>query len=206
MRQLSLALCLTLCAAGVAGANFQGLNQVLTPDLQPVGNLSLAFQEQHQAIGSPSGTLLELGVNRYLDLAVTQAFTPSQWSLGVETGFRRGQHLFAAGLANWTWGPGGSASPQPFVEYGYYGKWHEGVLGALWADGTPETILGYAYNVSPRLQLIADWQSGAENFSTVGDQCNFTPNLYLSTSLWHENAAPHRTFPFSFLCWTVKVF
>jgi hypothetical protein len=206
MRALTLALLLTLAAAGAACASIEGCNQVVTPDLQPVGLLSLNFQQEHRAIGSPTIMQAEIGVTKYLDLCLTRDFTPNQWSLGFETGWQHGPHLFAAGFQNWACGPGGSVAPQPFAEYGYASHAHEAAAGATWVSGRAETILAYTYQASPTWQFLTDWQSGSENFATLGVAYAFTPHLSLSPALWRENIAPHRAFSIAILTWSVKVF
>jgi hypothetical protein len=177
----------------------------MTPDLQPVGLLSLNYQQEHPALGSPCLMQAEIGVTRYLDVNFTHDFTLRDWSVGVMTGLQSGPHLFAAGVANWGWGPG-AGRPQPFFEYGYSSGPHHAEVGEIWVKGRGETLLGYAYDATPDLQLLADWQSGADNYSTLGVSYAFTPSLSLSPALWHENAAPHRTFPIAILTWSVQVF
>jgi hypothetical protein len=48
----------------------KGLSQIVTPDLQPEGDLSLSFQTQSQRIANPYQLQGELGLMKWAEIAV----------------------------------------------------------------------------------------------------------------------------------------
>ncbi len=203
MRIIACLIAMVACCS--AFATTKGLNQIITPDIQPEGQLSISYQQQDPKIGNPSEIQLELGLNRYSEVALFRGLDPNQWVLGCETGVQRGSNLFAAGFANWTTGSGTHANPQPFVEYGYYEGKHKAIAGAIRASNHTEAILGYAYQWTPRMQLQADWQSGSGNSSTLGFTYNIAPNLSFNPSVYLPNDAPRTMHGYAVLTWTVEL-
>ena len=55
-----------------AYATTKGLSQILTPDVQPVGNLSPSFQWQAKEIAHPYQFQAEIGLTRWYEVAVFQ--------------------------------------------------------------------------------------------------------------------------------------
>ena len=197
---------LALGAACPALATTKGLNQVITPDLQPAGQLSLSYQQQDSGIGNPSELQLELGLTPCAEIAVFQGFEPGETILAAEVGTKRGPWLLATGFANWTLSAEGDTNPQPFAEVGYYRGPHKAIVGATWVEGQVQTILGYAYAMTPTLQWQADYQSGSGNSSTFGFTYGITPNLSLNPAVYFPNDAPHRAEWYGVLSWNVTVF
>src|SRR5262249_11847344 len=64
----------------------KGLSQIVTPDLQPEGDLSLSFQIQDKRIGNPYQLQTELGLTQWAEIAVFRGFQPDEWIFGTEIG------------------------------------------------------------------------------------------------------------------------
>src|SRR5260370_5185844 len=63
--------------SGQAFATTKGLSQIVTPDLQPLGDLSLSFQWQAEQIGNPYEVQAELGITKFFELAMFDRFKPA---------------------------------------------------------------------------------------------------------------------------------
>ena len=70
-------------------ATTKGLSQIVTPDLQPQGDLSLSFQIQDKRIGNPYQLQSELGLTEWGEVAVFRGFQPDEWIFGTEIGLLR---------------------------------------------------------------------------------------------------------------------
>lgn len=196
-------------------ATTKGLNQIVTPDVQPAGVLSLRLQQQDPNIGNRYQAQLELGLTRGLEVALFQGASPSEQIFGLEGSlYKKGPYLLSAGFINWS--SMGSA-PQPFVETGYYhGKYElilgairvltekQGVGGSVLSNHETQAILGAAYQVHPRVLLQLDYQSGAGNFSTAGFTYNITPNLQVNPSIYVANIAPHPLYGYVVLTYNIQ--
>jgi hypothetical protein len=75
--RLILVAALALTAARVEGTT-KGLSQIVTPDLQPEGDLSLSFQIQDARIANPYELQAELGLTKWAEVAVFQGFKPNE--------------------------------------------------------------------------------------------------------------------------------
>src|SRR6266571_5313002 len=121
----AVAFCLLILIASLATAvssfaTTKGLSQIVTPDLQPAGDLSLSFQAQSERIGNP-------------------------YELGAELGLLQEEPwLLSTGSVNWS--PHSHVDPQPFVEAGYYTEHQKIIAGAIHVDFRHEALLGYAYD------------------------------------------------------------
>ena len=195
-----------LILASSAFATTKGLNQIITPDVQPEGQLSISFQQQDPKIGNTSEVQLELGISKHAEIALFRGLNPNQTILGFETGVQRGSWLGAAGFANWSSGSGEHSNPQPFVEVGYYQGRHRAIAGAIRVSNHSEAILGYAYQLTPRLALQTDYQSRAGNAATLGIGYNITDNLSLNPAIYLSNSTPRTAHGYVVLSWTVKAF
>jgi hypothetical protein len=60
----------------LAEATTKGLSQIVTPDLQPEGDLSLSFQIQDKRIANPYQLQAELGLTEWAEVAVFRGFQP----------------------------------------------------------------------------------------------------------------------------------
>src|SRR5881296_567427 len=67
-------------------ATTKGLSQIVTPDLQSPGDLSLSFQAQSERIANPYELQLEMGLTDWAELAVFKGFQPNELIFGAELG------------------------------------------------------------------------------------------------------------------------
>jgi hypothetical protein len=202
-----------LALALPAGATTKGLNQIVTPDIQPEGQLSISYQQQDPSIGNASEIQLELGITKRFEVAVFQGFSPGEQVLNAEYGIIQGTPwLLSAGFLGWS--DTGSGA-QPFVDGGWYkGPWQLS-LGAVTVPGAPghpndeyttEGIFGVAYKVDPRMQVQADYQTGSGNSTTAGFTYAVTPSLSFNPSLYVGNDPGHKAVGYAVLTYTITAF
>ena len=186
--------CLLLAVLWCAGtpparATIVGLNQIVTPDIQPAGVLALSAQAQHSAIGNSQQIQFELGLTPRFEVAWFQGFKPKEGLFDAELNLiQQGPHLLSAGAINWST-RGGAA--QPVLEYGYYAEADHVIIGAIYANRETELLLGYKRQLSAALAFSADFQSGRANSATVGVTYNFTPELSINPAVYCTNSRPH---------------
>ena len=185
-----------------------GWVQVVTPDLQPKGELSLSFQLQGEKLGNPYQLEAEMGLTKWAEVAVFRGFDPDEWIFGAEVGLRTKEPwLLSIGFVNWS--PHRNVDPEPFIVAGYYCNHHKVIAGASHVDYRHEALLGYAYSFNDSLQVQVDWQSGSENSSTIGFTWNVTPKLQITPAIFVTNDSPHEvlgflTLSYTFDFWTPK--
>lgn len=185
-------------------ATTKGFNQIVTPDLQPEGVLSISPQAQHPQIGNRLEIQAEMGITKNFEVALFQGFSPNRQILGAELGLiQHGPYLLSTGFVNKIF-QGGRA--QPFIEGGYYTKRQKFVGGAIHVPGETQALLGYAYTVNPKLALSTDYQSGSGNFKTAGFTYNFTPNISLNPALYLTNDHPHHVYGYAVLTFNIEIF
>jgi len=188
-----------------AFATTKGLSQIVTPDLQAPGDLSLSLQIQDKRIANPYELQAELGLTKWAEVAVFRGFQPDDWIFGTEIGLlTKEPFLLSAGFVNWS--PHLNVDPQPFLEAGYYTEHHKVIAGAIHAGYKNEAILGYAYDFNERWRLQVDWQSGSENSSTIGFTCNVTRDFQFNPAIYFSNDDPSRimgyvVFTYTFHLW-----
>jgi hypothetical protein len=209
---LSVVIVVTMLAVLASGprsfATTKGLSQIVTPDLQPAGDLSLSFQIQDKRISNPYQLQAELGLTQWAEVAVFRGFQPDEWIFGTEIGLlTKEPFLLSVGFVNWS--PHLDVDPQPFIEAGYYTEHHKVIVGAIHAGYKNEAILGYAYDFNERWRLQFDWQSGSENSSTIGFTCNVTPDFQFNPALYVSNRSDHDlmgyvVFTYTFHVWGGK--
>src|SRR6058998_2712825 len=125
-------------------ATTKGLSQIVTPDLQGEGDLSLSFQIQDKRIANPYQLQAELGLTKRAEVAVFRGFQPDEWIFGTEIGLlRKEPFLLSVGFVNWS--PHLNVDPQPFIEAGYYTEHHKSSAGAIPAGSPPEAVLRFAF-------------------------------------------------------------
>jgi len=169
-----------------AFATTKGLSQIVTPDLQAQGDLSLSLQIQDKRIANPYELQAELGLTKWAEVAVFRGFQPDDWIFGTEIGLlTKEPFLLSAGFVNWS--PHLNVDPQPFIEAGYYTEHHKVIVGAIHAGYKNEAILGYAYDFNERWRVQFDWQSGSENSSTIGFTCNVTRDFQFNPAIYFSN-------------------
>jgi hypothetical protein len=187
-----------------ANATTKGLSQIVTPDLQPVGELSLSFQAQARRISNPYELQAELGITRWLETAVFQGLSPSEQILSAQLALlQRGPYLLTTGFLNWS--TLGSA-PQPLLEGGYYTEHDKFMAGALRVSDRNEAVLGWAHDFNSTWRFQLDYQSGRENYFTVGFTCNVTEAFQFNPALYIANDRLHSAVGYIVFTYTVRVF
>ncbi len=84
-------------------ATTKGLSQIVTPDLQGAGDLSLSFQIQDKRIANPYQFQAELGLTQRAEVAVFRGFQPDEWIFGTEIGLlKKEPFLLSVGFVNWS--------------------------------------------------------------------------------------------------------
>jgi hypothetical protein len=185
---LTIALMTALLPA--ARATTKGLSQIVTPDLQPEGDLSISFQAQDQKIANPYQLQAELGLTKWAEIAVFQGFKPNEEIIGTELGLiQKEPYLLSVGFVNWS--PRLHVDPQPYIEAGYYTEHQKFIVGAIHVDYRNEAILGYAYDFNKQWRVQVDFQSGSGNSSTIGFTWNITPDFQVNPALYVANDKPH---------------
>jgi hypothetical protein len=173
-----------------ADATTKGLSQIVTPDLQDPGDLSLSFQAQSERIGNPYELQAELGLTKWAEVAVFQGFKPNEQIFGAEFGLlTKEPWLLSTGFVNWS--PRSHVDPQPYLEGGYYTEHHKFIAGAIHAGYKNEAILGYAYDFNKTWRVQVDFQSGSENSTTLGFTCNITRDFQMNPALYINNGSGH---------------
>jgi hypothetical protein len=199
---------MTMLVAPVALATTKGLSQIVTPDLQDEGDLSLSLQIQDKRIANPYELQAELGLTKWAEVAVFRGFQPDDWILATELGILRTEpYLLSVGFINWS--PHLDVDPQPYIEAGYYGEHNKGMIGAIHAGYKNELILGYAYDFNKQWRVQVDFQSGKENSSTIGFTWNITPDFQVNPAIYFANYHPERimgyvVFTYTFHLWGEK--
>src|ERR1700746_82078 len=179
----------------------KGLSQIVTPDLQPEGDLSLSLQIQDKRIANPYQLQAELGLTKFAEVAVFRGFEPDEWIFGTEIGLLTKWPFFlSVGFVNWS--PHLDVDPQPYIEAGYYTEHNKVIVGATHAGYKNEAILGYAYDFNERWRLQVDFQSGSENSSTIGFTCNVTPDFQFNPALYVNNGPGHDLFGYMVFTYT----
>ena len=197
------ALACVLAGPSALRATMKGLNQIVTPDIQTEGLLSISGQLQDSRIGNSQQAQFELGLTPRLEVAFSQGLNPREEIFGTELNLlQKGPHLLSIGAVNWS-SRGGGASP--VAEYGYYTDTIHLIGGAIRQDRRTEGILGFAYQVTERLQLAFDYQSGPGNSVTAGFTFNLTKDLQVNPALYVANTRPHRSMGYVVVTWNLPV-
>src|SRR5437762_8877559 len=138
-RVINLAIAITVTMLAIrAGAppclaTTKGLSQIVTPDLQGEGDLSLSLQIQDKRIANPYELQAELGLTKWAEVAVFRGFQPDDWIFGTEIGLlTKEPYLLSVGFVNWS--PHLNVDPQPYIEIGYYTEHHKVIAGAIHPD------------------------------------------------------------------------
>lgn len=129
MRRLVFALpaLISLLQISAAFATTKGLNQIVTPDLQDEGDLSLSLQVQDPKIANPDQIQSELGLTKWAEIAVFKGFEPNELIFSTELGLiQKEPYLLSTGFINWS--PHSGVDPQPYIEAGYYTEHHKIIL------------------------------------------------------------------------------
>jgi len=189
-------------------ATTKGLSQIVTPDLQGEGDLSLSLQIQDKRIANPYELQAELGLTKWAEVAVFQGFDPNEEIFATEFGIlTKEPYLLSIGFTNWS--PRQDVDPQPYIEAGYYTEHNKFIVGAIHAGYKNEAILGYAYDFNKQWRVQVDWQSGKENSSTIGFTWNITSDFQMNPAIYFSNDDPRRlmgyiVFTYTFHFWGDK--
>ena len=184
-------------------ATTKGLSQIVTPELQPAGQVSLSFQAQSKAIGNPYELQMELGVTRWLEVAVFQGISPNQQIFGTILGLlEREPYLLSTGFINWSTR---GQKPQPFLDAGYYTEHDKLLGGAIQVDSRTEALAGWAHDFNPTWRVQLDFQSGADNFTTAGFTCSLTENLQFNPAIYVANGSRHQTYGYAVVSYTLDL-
>jgi hypothetical protein len=205
VRRFFLAVALLLAPLSSVRATTKGLSQIVTPELQGAGDLSVSLQIQDERIANPYELQAELGLTKWAEVAVFRGFQPDDWIFGTEIGLlTKEPYLLSVGFVNWS--PHLNIDPQPYIEAGYYTEHHKFIAGAIHAGYKNEAILGYAYDFNQQWRVQVDFQSGKENSSTVGFTWNITPDFQVNPAIYFANYHPERimgyiVFTYTFHLW-----
>jgi len=178
-----------ICASSFATT--KGLSQIVTPEVQGEGDLSLSLQIQDKRIANPYELQAEMGLTKWAEVAVFRGFDPDDWIFATEFGLlTKEPYLLSVGFINWS--PHLDVDPQPYIEAGYSTEHHKIFAGAVHADYKNEAILGYAYDFNKQWRVQIDFQSGRGNSSTIGFTWNITPDFQVNPALYFANYHPER--------------
>jgi hypothetical protein len=181
---------LAMASAPSARATTKGLSQIVTPDVQSAGDLSLSFQAQSMKIANPYQLQAELGVVKWAEIAVFKGFKPNEVIFGTEFGLiQKEPFLLSTGFVNWS--PHSHVDPQPYLEAGYWTEHHKFIAGAIHVGYRNQAILGYAYDFNKTWRAQVDFQSGSGNSSTLGFTWNITDDFQVNPALYVTNDKPH---------------
>src|ERR1700736_672178 len=174
-------------------ATTKGLSQIVTPELQGEGDLSLSLQIQDKRIANPYELQAEMGLTKWAEVAVFRGFKPDDWIFATEFGLlTKEPYLLSVGFINWS--PHLDVDPQPYIEAGYYTEHNKFIVGGIHAGYKNEVILGYAYDFNKTWRVRVDFQSGKENSSTLGCTCNVTRDFQFNPAIYFSNDDPRRVF------------
>ena len=198
-RLLALAAVLTAAVTSLAGTT-KGLNQIVTPDIQPPGQFSISGQYIHPAAGNSFQDQLEVGITKQFEIAVFNAFEPGTQYLSTEIGLVQQKNwLLSTGFLTYSTR---HDVPQPFLEGGYYKGNVETMAGVQYNGRQYLMLLGGAYQLNNRVQLMADYISGRQNFSSYGLTYTIVKNLTINPAIYISNGTG-KAFPYAVLTWTI---
>jgi hypothetical protein len=185
-----------------ARATIVGLNQIVTPDIQPEGLLSVNFQVEHPALGDSRQILLDLGINKSLEFTYFGGITTGHNAVGAQVALVQKKYFV---LSAGTLGLETIAKPQPFLEGGYYFKNGFVVAGIQEQNSDFYGVYGISHRLTPKIQISSDYISGPTHYATLGVVLELTPHLYFNPAIFISNAAPHRAYGYGVLSWDIKV-
>ena len=190
--------------APLSRATTKGLSQIVTPDLQPEGEMSLSAQAQSRRIGNPEQLQAELGLAKWAEIALFQGLSPGEQVLGTEIGLvQQGPWLLTTGFINWSLQHG---SPQPLLEGGYYLEHDKFIGGTLRSGARYEALLGWAHDFNSAWRVQLDWQSGRENYATAGITWTPSDSWQVNPALYYSNDHPRARVAYIVASYTFKMF
>jgi hypothetical protein len=199
--RIGLAFMFVMAVLPHAFATTKGLSQIVTPELQGAGDLSLSLQIQDKRIANPYELQAEMGLTDRAEVAVFRGFKPDDWIFATEFGLlTKEPYLLSVGFVNWS--PHLNVDPQPYIEAGYCTEHQKFFAGAIHAGYKNEAIVGYAYDFNKTWRAQIDFQSGAENSSTIGVTCNITRDFQMNPALYVNNGSGHDLFGYVIFTYT----
>lgn len=200
--QLGVLAALVLLATS-SRATIVGLNQIVTPEIQPEGVLGISAQAEHSFIGNSQQVQFELGLTPRFEVGWFQGLEPGEAIFASELNLlQTGPHLLTTGFINWSTR---GTDPQPVLEYGYYHDKDRIVVGAIYANPHSQLLLGYKRILTDKLQFSTDFQSGSANSATIGITWNITPDVSLNPALYRTNTHPHHLLGYAVLTWNLAL-
>lgn len=184
-------------------ATTKGLSQIVTPDLQPAGVLSVSAQAQSRRIGNPYQFQLELGLTPWAEVAMFQGASPNEQIFGTQLALVQSDpFLLTTGFINWSTR---GQKPQPFLEAGYYTEHDKFMGGPIVVDHKTEWLLGWAHDFNETWRFQLDYQSGSDNFSTAGFTCNVTPKFQFNPAVYISNDHEHHAYGYIVFSYNLDV-
>src|SRR5207247_7589048 len=84
-------------------ATTKGLSQIVTPDLQPEGDLSLSLQIKDKRIANPYELQAEMGLTKWAEVAVFRGFQPDDWIFATAIGLLTTEpYLLSVRFISWS--------------------------------------------------------------------------------------------------------
>ncbi len=184
-------------------ATTKGLNQIVTPDIQPFGQLSISYQMQNAAIGNPYQIQYEYGITKNFEAAVFQGLDPGLFSGAMEYGIvQKPNFLLSVGFLGWS---NRGDEPQPFVESGFIKGNGRVIFGLQRIGRATDGVAGVAYQTTPTVLLQADYLGGKGNFLTAGFTYSPTGNLSINPALYFDDTNRVRTLPYIVVSYTIAL-
>ena len=194
-------ICWLSLACTTCFATTKGLNQIVTPDIQPLGVLSTSVQVQNPALGNSDEVQLELGITKNFEVAVFQGCVPGEVVLNAEYGLiQQKSFLLSTGVL----GIENGHNPQPFLEGGWYHDKVFGIAGVQQQHANAEGVFGFGYQATPAALVTLDYITGDDNFATAGVTFTLTPNLSFNPALYISNKT-HTSYGYGVLSWNAKL-
>lgn len=192
-----------LLIAGPALATTKGLSQIVTPDVQPEGDLSLSFQAQARHVGNPWQAQAELGITHWFEVAAFQGFDPQEQIFGAELALvQKDPWLLSTGFVNWSTR---GDDPQPFLEGAWYGEHSKPIAGAIIVDHHLQALLGYAYDFNDVWRAQVDYQSGSDNFFTFGITWTPSQSFQVNPAVYFSNDGNHCAFGYIVMTYSLPM-
>jgi hypothetical protein len=192
-----------LCLVASAAATTKGLSQIVTPDIQPEGQLSLSFQLQSEQIANPYEFQAELGFTRWLEAAVFQGVKPNEQIFATLLSLVQHEpYLLSTGFINWSTR---GQKPQPFLEAGYYLEHDKFIGGPIQVDRKTEFMAGWAHDFNPTWRIQLDFQTGSDNFSTAGFTYTLTESFQFNPAIYVSNQSPPHVYGYVVFTFTLPL-
>lgn len=188
-------------AAAVSSATTKGLNQIVTPDIQSLGQLSLSVQYQNPDIGNSLQAQAELGLTKNFEVAAFDGFKPGEKIAAAEFGIVQTKNwLLSTGFLGWS---SRGFAPQTFLEGGFYSGNLHTMLGVQRTGNQNLLVAGASYQANSKVLLQTDFISGTANYLTFGFTYNITNNLQINPAAYIANGPGHKVLPYVVLSWTI---